>query len=67
MVDLLLDLELLNSQEELRALLSNNVKSFEDLCSAAHKEPKLLVPVLNRYIAWFNAVMVPQALYAINA
>ena len=67
MLDLLLDLELINNQDELRALISNDVKSFGDLCATAHKEPKLLVPVLNRYITWFNTVMVPQALRNIGA
>ena len=67
MVDLLLDNELVKSQEELRSLISNDVKSFDDLCTAAHKEPKLLVPVLNRYITWFNTFVVPQALRNIGA
>ena len=67
MLDLLLDQELINNQDELRALISNNVKSFGDLCEASHKEPEVLVPVLNRYITWFNTFVAPKALRNIGA
>lgn len=67
MIDFLLDYELLNTQEELRALISNDVKSFGDLVTASNREPKVLKPVLNRYINWFNARIAPKALKEISA
>ena len=61
MLDCLYDNGLLHSQEELRALITNGVKSFGDLQNAADREPRLLKPVLNRYIDWFNRNIVPNA------
>ena len=66
MLDCLYDNGLLHSQEELRALITNGVKSFGDLELAARKEPRVLKPVLNRYIKWFNSNVVPVAVNAVS-
>ena len=66
MLDCLYDNGLLNSQEELRALITNGVKSFGDLQNAADREPRVLKPLLNRYIKWFNSNVVPVAVNAVS-
>mgnify|MGYP007008474170 CR=1 FL=1 len=66
MLDCLYDNGLLHSQEELRALITNGVKSFGDLQNAADREPRVLKPLLNRYIKWFNSNVVPVAVNAVS-
>ena len=67
MLDCLYDNGLLHSQEELQALLTNGVESFHDLELAANREPRVLKPVLNRYIKWFNRNIAPIAVQCVTA
>ena len=62
MIDALFDHGLFSSKEELQALIRNDVRSFGDLCRCAQKEPRVVKPLLNRYINWFNRNIVPRAL-----
>ena len=62
MIDVLFDHELFSSPEELQVLIQNGVKSFGDLCQCAQKEPRVVKPLLNRYINWFNKNVAPRAL-----
>ena len=67
MIDTLVNNGLIKSNEEGAALIRHNVQSFGNLIDASDAEPRLLKPVLNRYIEWFNANVVPKALAIVNA